>query len=328
MNSRIYRTVARCSTLTLKKYGKQILSGPSVFHTTNNVQFRCLCSRTSQELSNLIDCPVESDEFVMEQDSYLNVDFESIAEGDPENIKQLKIMQLEIHMMRQQGEKVPSRLTNSQWCDLLKISKEPLQRQRYLAYLWLNETKTLHRKEKQAENNKLWAIKKEEMRKQEPITFTTSSPMMYGLKYMTLFHRIYDTQINRLFNYNLLLAEWFGTCILIDCGYEPYMKHKDVSNCVKQLLLSWSGNRDHLDPFNIILCNVDPKGMIVEKLRNLFPCLDEPDFPFNITSKNYLDLYPRNKLVYLTPHSKDVLYEYNPDDIYIIGKLSKLYTFQ
>lgn len=37
------------------------------------------------------------------------------------------------------------------------------------------------------------------------------------------------------------------------------------------------------------------------------------------TTESYLDIFPRERLVYLTPDAKDSIQTYNHDDIYIIG---------
>lgn len=37
------------------------------------------------------------------------------------------------------------------------------------------------------------------------------------------------------------------------------------------------------------------------------------------TAKSYLDIFPQDRLVYLTPDAKDSIQTYNHDDIYIIG---------
>lgn len=58
------------------------------------------------------------------------------------------------------------------------------------------------------------------------------------------------------------------------------------------------------------------------KLLQSVPCLYDPEYPFEFTSKSYLDLYPRDKLVYLTPHCRNELTTINIDDIYIIGKFN------
>lgn len=47
----------------------------------------------------------------------------------------------------------------------------------------------------------------------------------------------------------------------------------------------------------------------------------DTDFPINVHQESYLDLFPKERLVYLTPHCHNDLTTYNPDDIYIIGAM-------
>lgn len=49
--------------------------------------------------------------------------------------------------------------------------------------------------------------------------------------------------------------------------------------------------------------------------------MDEPWFPLNIHEDSYLNHFPKEKLVYLTPHCRNDLEEFNHDDIYIIGAM-------
>ena len=46
---------------------------------------------------------------------------------------------------------------------------------------------------------------------------------------------------------------------------------------------------------------------------------DDNTLPALITSQHQLDLFPRDKLVYLSPDSRNDLNHYNEDDIYVIG---------
>lgn len=325
MNSITSCQLFRWSFITFRKITKfrYIPTKKSNFKLFTCQRFYCSISKEEISPNN-----VNNDEFEFDDEQpYYNVNFETIAQGDEEKIKKLKLIQLEIDMMSQQGEKVPTKITTEQWNELLLFSDFRTQKIRFLKYLWLREVKKDHFKQKRAELNTQFLKKKAQKKLEEPTVFTTSSPMMYGLKFMTLFHRIYDTQINKLYNYKLLQALWFGPHILVDCEYEEFMTLRDKSHCVKQILLMWSENRDNFNPFDIIFCNMNPDGFILRKLKGLFPTLNDPDFPFNMTSKNYLDLYPRDKLVYLTPHCKEILTEYNSNDIYIIGKQFKNYVF-
>lgn len=49
--------------------------------------------------------------------------------------------------------------------------------------------------------------------------------------------------------------------------------------------------------------------------------LHEPGFPLNLHEQSYLDLFPKNQLVYLTPNCREELQVYDHDTIYIIGAI-------
>lgn len=54
----------------------------------------------------------------------------------------------------------------------------------------------------------------------------------------------------------------------------------------------------------------------------------EPWFPLNVHTNSYLDLFPKEQLVYLTPHCREELRTYDHDAIYIIGGIvDKVYLF-
>lgn len=78
-------------------------------------------------------------------------------------------------------------------------------------------------------------------------------------------------------------------------------------------------NRKNLRPFDVQLCNVNTKSGSAKHLLKLMPNLLDENAPFDVFRQCYSDLYPREKLVYLTPYSPNVLENYNPDDVYVIG---------
>lgn len=47
----------------------------------------------------------------------------------------------------------------------------------------------------------------------------------------------------------------------------------------------------------------------------------EPWFPLNLHEKSYLDVFPKEQLVYLTPHCRDVMKEFDHNAVYIIGAI-------
>jgi len=145
--------------------------------------------------------------------------------------------------------------------------------------------------------------------------------MKYGLFYNSLFMRIYETTINRFYNGRLIQSIMFEPKIVLDCGYENDMNQREIHNCAKQMSLAFASNRSHVNPLCLYFCNFNKNGLLKQHLQQNIPSLLQDDFPVIITSQSYLDLFPKNQLVYLTPHCRTNLYEYDPDMIYIIGAL-------
>lgn len=113
----------------------------------------------------------------------------------------------------------------------------------------------------------------------------------------------------------------FGQNLVIDCSYDEYMNEREMLNTAKQLMLSFAINRMHDEPFNIHHCNADYSRQTMIALEKHLVRIHDPSFPFNITDKSYLDLFPHERLVYLTPHCNNDLEEFNPDDVYIVGAM-------
>lgn len=111
----------------------------------------------------------------------------------------------------------------------------------------------------------------------------------------------------------------FGVKLVIDCSYDKYMTLNEASNAGKQLTISFAENRFHEDPFDLHYCNCDKESGSIKQLYRNIPTIEEPWFPLHIHPESYLDLFPKEKLVYLTPHCREELTSFDPDAIYIIG---------
>lgn len=113
----------------------------------------------------------------------------------------------------------------------------------------------------------------------------------------------------------------FGQKIIFDCSYDQYMTRREANSAAKQLMISFADNRRHKDPFDLHFCNVNFNGETFNGLQRYIPNLRSPTFPTNLCEGSYLDLFPKEKLVYLTPHCRNDLTDYDPDSIYIIGAM-------
>lgn len=176
---------------------------------------------------------------------------------------------------------------------------------------------------------------------------------IYNLGYNNILLRIYDSTMNQLYNNKLIQAIMFGEKLVIDCGYDAHMTNRENLNCAKQLMLLFAENRlhdgeslnlsisahipniyikiaSHLgfrklsqiifpDPFDLYMCNFNKQEKMANALHRYIPIMYEPWFPLNIHEGSYLDVFPKEKLVYLTPHCQEELQKFDYDDVYIIG---------
>ncbi|XP_011641938.1 mitochondrial ribonuclease P protein 1 homolog [Pogonomyrmex barbatus] len=231
--------------------------------------------------------------------------------ADPENNKRFQILELEVDVLRHNAEKVPNNITATDWLMLLDM-KSKTKRKKYLDFLWTKETLKEKNKAKKE-------LKKAEFARKKEMESEDTGEMKYGLLYNTLFMRIYESTINRFYNGKLIQNIMFEPKIVFDCGYDDYMNQREIHNCAKQISIAFADNRIHVNPLCLYLCNFNYNGLLKQYLHQNIPTLLNDDFPVVITSQSYLDIFPKNQLVYLTPHCRTELTEYDPDMTYIIG---------
>lgn len=113
----------------------------------------------------------------------------------------------------------------------------------------------------------------------------------------------------------------FGEKLVLDCSYDEHMNKRECINAAKQLMFCFAENRYHDQPFDLHFCNANMNGHTMNYLKKHIPTMLQPEFPLNVHSGSYLDVFPKENLVYLTPHCNTDLVTYNPDHVYIIGAM-------
>lgn len=114
----------------------------------------------------------------------------------------------------------------------------------------------------------------------------------------------------------LLVATRLSDYIVIDCSFENEYDENDISqgNYYARLQLKihscFTSLYRYHSPSFVILCNVLPNNHD-KWLQNSPFC--------HATSLSYLDLFPREQLVYLSPDSPNIMTEYEHNVIYILG---------
>ena len=223
------------------------------------------------------------------------------------------------YIFRQEGRQVPSVIKFKRWKELLQLQSRS-QRSKYFTFLWKSEMKSLGDK-KRKEAARLQKI--EELGELPPRPTIEEDPhgMTYGLTRNTIFLRLYDNRINGYYHNRVVQAMLYGVPLVIDCGYDEHMTLREAKNCAAQLELLFTDNRFHPQPLNITLCNADRSSKMIDSLLQRIPILYNPEYALNVTEKSYLDLFPKEQLVYLSPNARDELMEFNDDEIYIVGAM-------
>ena len=144
--------------------------------------------------------------------------------------------------------------------------------------------------------------------------------IFYGLGHNTIFLRLNEMAIRNHANWNAIREYQLGNPLVVDFSYMSKLKNKKF---LKKLIfnetaLAVLNNKVADTPFALHFTGVSPDlREIMSKALNFNE--DMSNCAVEISEKHQLDLFPREKLVYLSPDSRNDLQSYNDDDIYVIG---------
>ena len=238
---------------------------------------------------------------------------------DPDQQKRLDIIKLEYEVMLASGNRVPDTVTDDVWWDLFSASSEK-QRKGILGYYFKLQMAKSKLERRRKLNRELAAARPLPVQKSE-----------HGFVYQlgekgvknTIFLKILKKTMDVHYYNNVYNAMLYGSSVVFDMSYDQYMRRQDVTNLIDQLLECHGFNKVNPDPFHIHFCNLARDSAsykrFVRSTEHSVRPLD--DYPFTVTDRSYLDMFPKERLVYLTPQAPSMLETYRPDDVYIIGGL-------
>jgi ribonuclease P protein 1 len=292
-----------------------------ILPTSNSIIFKCTyrCN-FSTIAANKVETIEENEKISPTQMYEKALDFKAITDGDAEQETKLRVLCLEHEVMKQEGVCVPRTLNQDQWKQLLAMDSRS-KRRKYYKFLFGIEIKKEKVKAMKAEKAKERLERLERIKNSEIKEEDDNTHIQYGLGKNSFLLRLYDATMNQYYNQNLIRAIQFGQKIVIDCDYDKYMTPQESSNCAKQLMITFSENRLHKDPFDIHLCNAHQNNPTIKQLMKFIPNLYETYFPLNVNSQSYLDLFPKQDIVYLTPHCRTELDKFDHDSVYVVGAL-------
>lgn len=254
------------------------------------------------------------------QDTEMTVDdFKELATSE-EVRRQIHLILLEYVSCRDTVGRVPSVLTVADMTELLRMRSQ-IQRTRYFNYLFKTEMAIIADKRRK-EKRRLERLAAKEEKLKKAMEDGSIHHIQYGID-NTLFLFIRDQTMNSFYNYRQAYAAMFGQTLVFDLDYEQEMTRRELINAADQLQEVYAANRANSDPFNLVFCNLKEEGDYRKQLHKAMGHLGRPGCLVTVTEKSYLDLYPKEKLVYLTPDARQPL-RYSDDAIYIIGAMVDL----
>lgn len=106
--------------------------------------------------------------------------------------------------------------------------------------------------------------------------------------------------------------------VAVDLSFDGMMIDKDVAKCVKQLLRIYTMNRRSEKPIPLNFTGIQPGGAVEKHLKRND---GHQHWDVKFSSKSFVDLFDRDKLIYLTSESDNVLNTLEKDHVYVIGGL-------
>ncbi|KAA0196521.1 hypothetical protein HAZT_HAZT009449 [Hyalella azteca] len=235
--------------------------------------------------------------------------------------EKMTLVKAEYELYRAEEEtQVPSSLTENEWEELARLPGVS-RRKKYLRFLYLNEMKSINDKKKKLERRKISEAKYQQLQVELK---SESAHISYGLWRNSMFIKWSDQRVNTVDSHRVVQAKLFGQPIIFDYDFDEKMVAREKKVLGTQVAECIGMNRQYLDPFYIHFCNFRREEESAQLTIKSVPTLTNEDFLVDLHPDNFLEVFPREKLVYLTPHCREEVREFDHDAVYIIGGLVDL----
>ncbi|KAM6034852.1 tRNA methyltransferase 10 homolog B isoform 1-T1 [Theristicus caerulescens] len=117
----------------------------------------------------------------------------------------------------------------------------------------------------------------------------------------------------------LLEARASGPRLCVDLGVADRMSQKETSRLASQIRRLYGANKRAQKPFWLCLTEFVVGSLIYEECFRMNDGFS--NYLMDTTQESYLDLFPLDVIVYLTPDSENVLEDIDPKKVYVLGGL-------
>ncbi len=222
--------------------------------------------------------------------------------------------------MKDAGEVLPIMIKEKGLKELISL-KDTRSIQNFFAFQATLKT----RKELDFVKKRVASVVSQEIQKKVQAERANEQHLVYGLGHNVIMLKHYPKDMDRSMSWNAVreFNEW-GQPLVIDLSFMGMMSYKNAKGMAyREITYSLLANREHPTPFQLHFTNYNEKCDKTQLLFDLHPYLrDDPAFPAALSPKCHTELFDKDRLVYLTPDSKNDLNTFSGNDIYVIGALN------
>lgn len=140
-----------------------------------------------------------------------------------------------------------------------------------------------------------------------------------------MFLRMSRQSVRRHQDRRLFRAKLMSQKFIIDCSFNQDLSFYGQRKVAKQMTDCLIANRSNSSPFDLHFCNFDATGETATHLAKVIPSISSPTSPLDLHKECFTELFPKDRLVYLTPDGETELTEYSSQDIFVVGSISSLH---
>ncbi|NXM12898.1 TM10C methyltransferase, partial [Ploceus nigricollis] len=261
----------------------------------------CLKQDKSCEPSQKLDL----DEWKKVMKSGLQEEVSEMA-SEPKELSSLAAARETLEMWRLAGRAVPENISEEQLKTFMECPSKSAKK-KYLKYLHIKE---LHKKNDKRKMDEKRERRLEAQDQASETDETKKSSFLY----------FWSHTMDKAYNWRAAQSMIFGQPLVFDMSYEKEMTVREVTNTVRQIVMSESSNRRSVDPFHIHFCNFKDDSLYHrEFIKNYREAWDK--LLITVTDQCYTEIFPKDKLIYLTADSPNVMKTFDHDKIYIVGSM-------
>ena len=243
---------------------------------------------------------------------------EIVAEGDPWKIQRLDEIKYTYESLWQTGKKMYPYIEELDLIAMLESDSRGIITKTFHYCLAKHNCRIadyIKKRIRQAGASENIIQKREEI--------TANKHIHYGLGGNTLYFRIQRAALEWP-DKNKTIREFheWGQPLVLDLSFMKQMSFQQVKSLFyRELAFAFKANENSPEPFAIHLTSYDPNcdrcSILTKAIKNIM----EDDSTVLVTKKSYLELFPKERLLYLSPDSKNDLMKHDPNNIYVIGGL-------